>query len=254
VTTFSREAEDKLIEAVSKWIDGWSDLLELTTDLTWGERTTPDDLPSWVRKVASKLAGTLFAPVTTALDELEFSPYRVGYAMGIMQWGNSEMSAKPSPELEKILRRVKISPRAKRKVSKLFEQFFLRAGLTPAELRRSRFIPPDFKSYLAKVERGTLKDVREFHRGMVDGLEGVGKGVSRDQSNLATDIYLALAMWWRIVISYTSVTELHQWLTRILGEQRVGDRKRVEKICERIGLRFREPGRPPKNPTLVLPG
>ena len=29
-----------------------------------------------------------------------------------------------------------------------------------------------------------------------------------------------------------------------MGEHRTGDLKRIEKICQRIGLHFRKPGRP----------
>ena len=41
-----------------------------------------------------------------------------------------------------------------------------------------------------------------------------------------------------------SVSALHTWLRKVMGEYRTGDLKRIEKICQRIGLHFRKPGRP----------
>jgi hypothetical protein len=164
------------------------------------------------------------------------------------------MRAEPSAELKEVLRKVKLSTRGNRKLGKLVESFLLRGGfITRAELRQSRFIPPEFKSYAAKLERRSLRDAEEFHRGMADGLRGVGHGVEGDRSNLATDIHFALAMWWRVVVRFKSVTELHAWLVRMMGAQQVGEKKRIEKICERIGLTLKEPGRPTVTPTLALP-
>lgn len=97
-------------------------------------------------------------------------------------------------------------------------------------------------------------EASEFHRGLSSGLQGVGHGVPGDRSNHATDVYLALLVWWRFIPRLGSVTLLHRWLGQVLGPARAGDRKRTEKICERIGLKFRDRGRPRINPTLALPG
>ena len=44
-----------------------------------------------------------------------------------------------------------------------------------------------------------------------------------------------------------SVPELHRWLSGIAGEGKLGEIKWLEKFCQRVGLRFRERGRP-RNP------
>lgn len=62
----------------------------------------------------------------------------------------------------------------------------------------------------------------------------------------ATEIYLVMLHFWRRVDGMKSVHELHQWLIRVFGSQRIGDLKRIEKICQRIGLSYRKPGRPRK--------
>lgn len=59
-----------------------------------------------------------------------------------------------------------------------------------------------------------------------------------------TKIYGMLVMHSDFIPRLQSVRELHEWLQMMLGKYVVSDLKRVEKICERIGLSFRPPGRP----------
>jgi hypothetical protein len=157
-------------------------------------------------------------------------------------------ASKKAPKL-----RFRLSAGANRKIGKISEDFFLRGGLmTRLELRRSQFFPPDFKAYLRKLERESCAKASEYHRGLADGLNGVGKDSPKDQSDNATEIYFLTAMFWRTVAKFSSVTEYHSWLQLMLGSPkvRVEDRERIAKICQRIGLRFRKRGRP-KNKTVV---
>jgi hypothetical protein len=62
----------------------------------------------------------------------------------------------------------------------------------------------------------------------------------------AFPIYAALLFYEDEVEKCKSVAELHRWLTNLLGEIQVSDIKRIEKLCDRIGLRFRGRGRPKK--------
>jgi hypothetical protein len=55
-----------------------------------------------------------------------------------------------------------------------------------------------------------------------------------------TKIYIVLLVAWRSVEKLGSVPMLHRVLCKIFGNHVVGDLKRVEKICERIGLSYRE--------------
>ena len=57
-------------------------------------------------------------------------------------------------------------------------------------------------------------------------------------------IYHFMVWNWRAIDGLASVRELHEMLRKAIGEYRVGDLKRIEKICQRSGLRFRKPGRP----------
>ncbi len=59
-------------------------------------------------------------------------------------------------------------------------------------------------------------------------------------------IYHFMLVNWRIVDRLASVKALHEMLRKYVGEYRTGDLKRVEKICQRIGLHYRKRGRPKK--------
>lgn len=65
--------------------------------------------------------------------------------------------------------------------------------------------------------------------------------------NLAFEVYIFMLWHWRMVEKLDSVPELHKLLVKHLGQNRAGDLKRIEKICQRIGLHFRKPGAPKKN-------
>lgn len=63
-----------------------------------------------------------------------------------------------------------------------------------------------------------------------------------DVGRTNTRLYWVLLLSWRRVEELGSIPELHRRLchTVFLGAHLVGDLKRVEKICERIGLSYRE--------------
>lgn len=87
-----------------------------------------------------------------------------------------------------------------------------------------------FKGYALATERGSLTDNGEL----------IGE-------TKATNIYGMLAMYSDFVPLLQNVRELYEWLQTMLGKNLIDDIngfKRVEKICERIGLAFRAPGRP----------
>jgi len=62
--------------------------------------------------------------------------------------------------------------------------------------------------------------------------------------NTTFEIYLFLLLCWQFVERLNSVHHLHEQLVKVFGPYRTGDLKRTEKICQRIGLHYRKPGRP----------
>jgi len=74
-----------------------------------------------------------------------------------------------------------------------------------------------------------------------------------DFGNTTFAIYHFMLINWRVVDRLDSVSSLHELLRKHIGEYRTGDLKRVEKICQRIGLHYRKPGRPKRPRNIQTP-
>jgi hypothetical protein len=70
---------------------------------------------------------------------------------------------------------------------------------------------------------------------------GAGTG---DFGSTNFGIYHFMISNWKTVDGLGSVRELHELLRERLGEHKTGGLKRVEKICQRVHLHYRKPGRP----------
>ena len=104
------------------------------------------------------------------------------------------------------------------------------------------------KQALASSVDQTYEDMRDFLLGFGDGFSRKPKNFgAADMGNTTFKVYLFMLMCWRQIQHMKSVPELHGALVVMLGAQQVGDLKRIEKICQRIGLSFRKPGRPEKS-------
>ena len=77
----------------------------------------------------------------------------------------------------------------------------------------------------------------------------IGPGLGSFGSS-AIEIYNFMLFYWRIIDRLNSVHHLHEVLVKVFGPYRTGDLKRTEKICQRIGLHYRKPGRPKKIETI----
>jgi hypothetical protein len=105
------------------------------------------------------------------------------------------------------------------------------------------------RKIMATANRQSFKDACSFFRGFSMAIQ---KGSITETGQPAgetstTIIYGMLVMWQYFIPRLQSVYELYKWLQLILGKSLINDikgQKRIEKICERIGLSFRPPGRP----------
>lgn len=213
------------------------------------------DVPPWVERLHARLESTYYAPANTVLGSGEFTPYRTGYALGLVVWGSEQMAVKLPPEVQAIHKGLRLSRRGRKIVREKWTAFLLRAGFL--ERKGSRYIlgvVQPMRRLKKMAEEYSAKESAEYHQGYADGLRGLGQGTPGDRSTLATDIYFALMIWWRFVPRLGSVAALHKWLSRVLTPAKVGELKRVEKLTQRLGLRFRSRGRPKKIQTPALPG
>lgn len=255
VTTKSLTARERVcLEFLKMWLDSMHDWLAITTgeDEEWF--VADPATPSWVYIAAGKLNKTIFASVNSVLGEAVISPYRVGYALGLMKWGNSSINMKVPPEVAKAARKIRLARKARREMNKMIQDFSIRVQIL---VRHKGRIRPGFHreikmaNSLAKKYSG--REESDFHRGLADGLRGVGREAPGDRSTDATDIYLLLVIWWRFVARLSSVTALHKLVIACLGPARAGEKKRTSKICQRIGLKLSGRGRPRKNATRATP-
>ncbi|MBU1735848.1 MAG: hypothetical protein KJ692_11480 [Verrucomicrobia bacterium] len=105
------------------------------------------------------------------------------------------------------------------------------------------------RKIMAIAGQQSFKDACSFFKGFSMAVQ---KGSITETGQPAgetstTKIYGMLVMHQNFIPRLQSVNELYEWLQYMLGKSLIDEIKgfkRIEKICERIGLRFRPPGRP----------
>lgn len=104
------------------------------------------------------------------------------------------------------------------------------------------------------AKRALCSCVDQPYEDMTDFLLGYAEAFSRKPKtsqvgnigNPTFEIYVFMLMFWQLIEKLNSVREFHKALVTVMGASRIGDQKRVEKICQRMGLSFRKVGRPKK--------
>lgn len=248
------EAEQAHLATLTLWLDSMRDWFALILRDEDPVLVLSPDVPPWVLVCAQRLDRSIFAQPNAVLAVPGLSPYAAGYALGLMRWGAFSFKARAPREVRAAIKKIRLSKKARRRFVRMWQDFLIDVQIL---VRKHGRLRSNFARELRALARITGRysghDESEFHRGLSAGLHGLGPDSPGDRSNDATEVYLLLVIWWRFVVRFDSVTVLHAWLTRTLGPARAGERKRTEKICQRIGLRFRERGRPRKNPTPALP-
>ncbi|HET7623842.1 MAG TPA: hypothetical protein VFM25_01165 [Verrucomicrobiae bacterium] len=206
----------------------------------------PDGIeyPQWVLKVEREFSLVMF-PVAKLKDtDFKMTPKRMGALLGHMcesavwmkDWIQSQFESPDSPGEELAAENT-----ANRDAVKKGAEVLNGLGIWYCAMRR-----------LAK--RALCSSVDQTYEDMTDFLLGYADAFSRKPKtfqvgnigNPTFEIYLFMLMYWPVVNDMDSVRQLHETLVKVFGANRVGDQKRIEKICQRIGLSFRKPGRPKK--------
>jgi len=205
-----------------------------------------DGSPKWLENVEREVAATMF-PTAKLKDDFYLTPRRMGAVIGhscalgvwLMEGLQHELS-KPEPQIDLT----KFTPEQIAHGEKILDGIV--QDWYPA-LRR-----------LAK--RALCSCVDQSYEDMTEFLLAYSAAFSRkpkrpgmaDIGNPTIEIYFFMLTFWRGVNVLRSVHELHQVLVKSFGSHRVGQLKRVEKICQRIDLHYRKPGRPKKSETKII--
>lgn len=228
-----------------KWLNRLAKEFLILGSLTPFENILPEEFcPDWVRRVEDEYFVAMYRgidPKTTS----KFTPvgmggfigYQCAYAVWMMECLSARLeegmkdqgkSKDLVPTKEEVVRGLDILRR--------FNQWYI-------ALRR--FAGRALKSCVYQ----SYEDMSGFLIGYSNAFRkkpSVGASLG-DFGSTNFGIYHFMIWHWRVVEQLGSVRALHEMLRRSMGEHRVGELKRVEKICQRIGLHFRKPGRPKKS-------
>jgi len=211
----------------------------IKTDELWPLKFLPEgDYPKWVERVEYEL-GQVMLPVAKVKEGVEHTPRQLGallghecaYAVFLVELLNDQATTAQAKETATA------NDKEKSETTMAANDSF---GKWYSALRR-----------LAK--RALCSSVDQIYEDMSDFLLAYSNAFARKPKTLKAgsigstnfEIYIYLIRFWRNIEQLKSVFDLHQLLRKVLGEHRTGNLKRVEKICQRIGLHFRKPGRPP---------
>jgi hypothetical protein len=205
------------------------------------ERIFPDpawmkgDWPYWVQRVAQEIAKSSYPTAHFKVgrkweigEVAALIGQDIAYFESWLKWCETvKIGEKEWDELKKIFGD-EIEERAAEYERKLTQEFF------PAFLKAVKF------SVSLATEQEYVQ-MSQFFRAFTKAIQRRPITVG-DIGRTNTRVYWVLLISWRRVEEFGSIPELHRRLQRcvFLGSRVVGDLKRIEKICERIGLSYKE--------------
>jgi hypothetical protein len=230
------------VQAIVMQLDRWESEYTSKSYLT-----ELDNLPNWVDNVVREIARQQFPALRGKTGK--FGPDILGRLLGqqcakLYSFGDefSKIEAKLTPELrahfEKVLHEI---DKAEVPVSPLVKHV-TEFCQNPEQIEI--FAQICHSAFRSALEQESYIQAVEFFVGFAEGLKNWKdiRGAFTD----ATPIYQILYLRWPDVEQLGSVSELRTFLrSHCLTQDQIGhDPKRLQKICERIGLKFRSRGRP----------
>ncbi len=202
------------------------------------------EYPQWVLNVEREFSLVTLPAAKLKDPDFRITPKRMGSVLGhmcemavwMMEWFNHQVETGNEKEGNPLTAKPLTEEEWKKG-----QEYMVSLGDWYSAMRR-----------LAK--RALCSSVDQTYEDMTDFLLGFADGFSRkpktfQPSNLGNptfEIYVFMLVFWRAIDCMDSVRQFHEVLVKVFGTNRIGDQKRIEKICQRIGLSFRKPGRPPK--------
>jgi hypothetical protein len=229
-----------MIEAKAEQ-EGWLRYIVDVVAAAEGFRPTPywleGDFPPWVQNAGRELTKAL-NPTAKLKVGARWEPGEVGAMLGqklaylhwFIEWLNADEEKERSVPMEEL--QTVFGKDIEERTQEFFRQF------------AEDFVPAfseALRTALGLAAQQDFAPLSRFFASFSRGLEQKRKmsgGIGRTN----TVIYVVLLTSWRRVEELGSIPALHRKLREclFLGPHVVGDLKRVEKICERIGLSYRE--------------
>jgi hypothetical protein len=204
------------------------------------------DIPQWAVKCFETIWATGFLKLADLHSDHEPAMRDKGFYLGFVKWLANWLNERLAPLRSRKVRA--LPPAMSEKVQAAMNRVFLVEGYVTGEDLEA-FDPLSGKlPEISEECRGeTFAKEREFTEGLLLGMRGPsGTPDGSIKCTDATNIYFTICLFWQHVQRMQSSAELHAWLCKLGPPSLIGDKKRIEQLCRRIGLRFRGRGRPRK--------
>jgi len=202
------------------------------------------DYPAWVLKVEREFSLVMLPAAKLKDPDFKITPKRMGAILGhmcemavwMMEWFGQQVEKQSEAEVNAMTEK----PLSEAEWQK-GQEFLVSLGNWYCAMRRLA------KRALCSCVDQTYEDMTDFLLGYADGFSRKPRTFQVGNIlNPTFEIYVFMLMFWRAIENMDSVRQLHEVLVKVFGAPRMGDQKRIEKICQRIGLSFRKAGRPKK--------
>lgn len=217
-------------------------------------------MPRWAKRASAELILQGHPGIT--IEHFQHpSPKSIGYILG-QKWANyssapesTDMLNRLADQLENDAKMLEKQLREKGIVLTLHPSALLSLAGTGRLLEQGNeqvlsnypsFLEILHEAFRAALEQPRYKEAVEFFRGFTGGIGNPGARNGKPTANTsATPIYTIIALRWPDIRMLRSLIELRAFLiTAGIPESLVGPQKRLEKLCQRIGLRLASRGRP----------
>lgn len=194
--------------------------------------------PAWVVKCGQKVARATYPRAYAVNDDGLTMAYKAGLAIGMMVGSESKLA----DTFKELGLKIDREPTQQELAAAKNFLFGENSGLTfPKD--GSSLIPDEVKEDMARWEAEmTIEQKGNFHAGISDAFSMLA---GRNQTTPATARYTTMLVYWKVVEALKTMEQLHDFLTRVHGQNIVGsDIKITRQLCQRVGKRFKPPGRP----------
>jgi hypothetical protein len=190
------------------------------------------ELPEWVQRLSREVVRTLFPEAKFEVSP-EWTARELGAVIGHQLAFCHALSDLPKLPVSRSFR--KLDKKVRVKTMKQIKRF---AKCRTLAVERS----------LALASRQSYAEAAEFFTAFTRALNRKPSDAAASNFHRTnTKVYWMMLVGWRSVERLRSVRELQQGLCKYLEPHVVGDIKRIEKMCQRLGLHFGRRGRPRKD-------